>query len=252
MKTHYTEQYLLSPQHPVTVALIGCGGTGSSVLTGLARLDAALIMLGHPGLFVAVYDPDIVEEHNIGRQMFSPSDVGHSKAAILTSRINRAYGLNWDSVPAKYCEQDDRMNIMITCVDNAKTRMEIQEMLHSESGNGYRYRPYQKHYYWLDFGNSKSSGQVVIGTVREIEQQNGGKPTLPTIIELYGKQLTDDPQEPSCSFAASLQHQDLFINSTLANLGLNLLWSMFRDMKLTIHGFFLNLSPLQINSINIC
>lgn len=32
-RVHYTDSYLMSPQHPVTVNLIGAGGTGSQVLT---------------------------------------------------------------------------------------------------------------------------------------------------------------------------------------------------------------------------
>ena len=57
-RVHYTDSYLLVPQHPVTVNLIGGGGTGSQVLTNLARLDVTLRALGHPGLFVTLYDPD--------------------------------------------------------------------------------------------------------------------------------------------------------------------------------------------------
>ena len=68
-RVHYTDSYLMSPQHPVTVNLIGAGGTGSQVLTCLARLDTALRGLGHPGLFVTLYDPDTVTEANIGRQL---------------------------------------------------------------------------------------------------------------------------------------------------------------------------------------
>jgi hypothetical protein len=41
-------------------------------MTGLARLDAALVMLGHPGLYVAVFDPDFFEEHSVSRQMSRP------------------------------------------------------------------------------------------------------------------------------------------------------------------------------------
>ena len=51
---------MIDPQHPVTVNLIGAGGTGSQVLTCLARLDVTLRALGHPGLSVTLYDPDIV------------------------------------------------------------------------------------------------------------------------------------------------------------------------------------------------
>ena len=74
-RVHYIDNYLINPQHPVTVNLIGAGGTGSQVLTCLARLDTALRGLGHPGLFITVYDSDIVTEANIGRPLFSPSDL---------------------------------------------------------------------------------------------------------------------------------------------------------------------------------
>lgn len=39
-RVHYIDNYLINPQHPVTVNLIGAGGTGSQVLTcwpGLTR-----------------------------------------------------------------------------------------------------------------------------------------------------------------------------------------------------------------------
>ena len=59
-KIHYTDKYLLNPYHPVTVSVIGAGGTGSQVVTGLARMSVALQALGHPGLHVTVFDPDTV------------------------------------------------------------------------------------------------------------------------------------------------------------------------------------------------
>ena len=94
-RVHYIDNYLVNPQHPVTVNLIGAGGTGSQVLTCLARLDTALRGLGHPGLFVTLYDPDIVTEANIGRQLFGPSDLGQNKAQCLVSRINNFFGNDW-------------------------------------------------------------------------------------------------------------------------------------------------------------
>ena len=42
-RVHYTDSYLLNPQHPVTVNLIGGGGTGSQVLTNLAWKSAARV-----------------------------------------------------------------------------------------------------------------------------------------------------------------------------------------------------------------
>lgn len=46
MKVHFTDNYIINPQHPVTVHLIGAGGTGSQVLNALARIDYALYKLG--------------------------------------------------------------------------------------------------------------------------------------------------------------------------------------------------------------
>ena len=65
-KIHYTDSYLLKPYHPVTIHVAGAGGTGSQVITNLARMNVALQALGHPGLHVTVFDPDIITEANIG------------------------------------------------------------------------------------------------------------------------------------------------------------------------------------------
>ena len=48
-RVHYIHNYLLNPQHPVTVNLLGVGGTGSQVLTNLARLDVTLRALNQIG-----------------------------------------------------------------------------------------------------------------------------------------------------------------------------------------------------------
>ena len=101
-KIHYTDRYLLNPYHPVTVFVIGAGGTGSQVATGLARMSVALQALGHPGLHVTVFDPDTVTEANIGRQLFSGSELGLNKAAALVTRINRFFGFSWEAKGQHY------------------------------------------------------------------------------------------------------------------------------------------------------
>jgi hypothetical protein len=56
---------------------------------------------------------------------------------------------------------------------------------------------------------------------------------------------------PSCSLAEALEKQDLFINSTLAQLGCNILWKMFRNGMIEYHGLYLNLSTMKVNPIGV-
>ena len=48
-----------------------------------------------------------------------------------------------------------------------------------------------------------------------------------------------------------MDRQDLFINSTLAQLGCNILWKMFRNGMIEHHGLYLNLETMKVNPINI-
>lgn len=95
-KIHYTDSYLLKPYHPVTIHVAGAGGTGSQVITNLARMNVALQALGHPGLHVTVFDPDIITEANIGRQLFSETELGQGKATAAVTRVNRFFRNNMD------------------------------------------------------------------------------------------------------------------------------------------------------------
>ena len=40
-KVHFMDNTLINPTNPITVNLIGAGGTGSQVLTALARMNHA-------------------------------------------------------------------------------------------------------------------------------------------------------------------------------------------------------------------
>lgn len=270
-RIHYTADYLISPQHPVTVNVVGVGGTGSQVLTSLARMNSALRALGHPGLWVRAIDPDRVTSANMGRQLFSPSDIGEHKCSVLVGRINRYFGTDWDSVPALFNTKSEiaSANITISCVDTGKARRAIKAQLNTgaqgepEEGRRSRYyqaerNPFNVPYYWLDFGNMQDRGQAVLGTVKVIRQpedkDHKTMEWLPTVDQLFPAIFQDDPsddQGPSCSLAEALDRQDLFINTNLANAGLGLLWKMFREVRIKYHGVFVNLETMQTNPINI-
>ena len=123
--------HLINPTNPVTINLIGAGGTGSQVLSALARINHSLVALNHPGIFVKVFDDDRVTVANLGRQLFSASETGMNKAVALINRINRFFGTNWKAIPSKYSSERkcEPTTITISCVDTAHARFEIAGML---------------------------------------------------------------------------------------------------------------------------
>jgi PRTRC genetic system ThiF family protein len=249
-KMHFTDAYLLNPTHPVTVNLVGCGGTGSQVLTALSRISHTLTRLGHPGLHVTAFDPDHITEANLGRQLFSASDVGMNKAVILTTRINRFFSTGWEAVPDFY--KNEPANILITCTDTVKSRMEIAKTLLQEQDN--KHYDFTRKMYWLDFGNTKNTGQIVLGTFGELRQPRSRKYTpvgkLPCVTECFDLMKIDEKNSgPSCSLAQAIEQQDLFINSTLANIGSKLLWKLFREGMTNQRAAFLNMDTLKLNPV---
>lgn len=254
-KRHYVHNYLLDPYHELSVNVIGCGGTGSQVLTALGRMSYALKKLGHPGMIVTAYDGDIVTAANCGRQLFSEQEIGSNKAEALISKLNFFFGTKWDSVSEEYKLDSNPANITITCVDTAKARLTVRHNL-EDKGRIYN-DDICRAYYWLDMGNLADRGQVVLGTTpkREVVQpkkRNDCVATLPDVTELFDlKAIKEKDQGPSCSLAEALSKQDLFINSSIANAGMALLWKMFTVGYLETQGVFLNLTTMQMNPIKI-
>lgn len=262
-KWHYTAPYLLNPQHPITVNVIGAGGNGSQVLTQLARIDQSLKRLGHTGLFVTCYDDDVVSESNMGRQLFSPADIGLNKAVVLITRLNQCFGTAWKAKPVLYkkgSKEREYANVFITCVDNKESRKVVSEVLgYTTQKNFNKYlEPFEKPYYWIDLGNTQNTGQFVIGSCGAIEQPKQTETLLPVralqnIYERFPEALKQRSKVsgPSCSLSDALKKQDLFINSMLVQLAMHTFWKMFREGKIDHHGAFINLKTLDIAKINL-
>lgn len=252
---HFVHPYLINPTNPLKVYLIGAGGTGSTLLTALARKNYSLVELGHPGLDVSVIDPDKVNRANLGRQLFLDAELGMHKAVALVNRANRTFGTAWKALPEKFGATHHQASIFISCVDNVDTRFKIANILEaSVSSDLYLDFPL----YWMDFGNAKETGQVILSTVSEVKQPQSRKynavPYLPYITTEFSgllKQSEKLDNTPSCSLAEALESQDLFINSTLANAGASLLWNMFRKGMVEHRGFFLNLKDFRMQPIPI-
>lgn len=260
-KIHFTDPYLISPTNPITVNLIGAGGTGSKVLTALMEMNHSLVALGHAGLSVRLWDDDIITSANLGRQRFAHSETGLYKSVALINRANRFMGTNWKAETVKF-ERDNfgklpknaQASIFITCTDSVKSRFETADILKHILRRHHRDDPK----YWMDFGNSRYTGQVILSTVGEIPQPKSEKfetvTDLPFVTEEFAEVLKESEtadSTPSCSLAEALEKQDLFINSALAQMGCSLLWNLFREGMTSNRGFFLNLKNFRTQPLKV-
>ncbi len=256
VKAHFTAPELLNPTNPISVCLIGAGGTGSQVLTGLARMSHSLQQLGHAGFQVSLWDDDIITDANRGRQLFAECEVGLSKSAALITRTNRFFGTTWKAIekPFTIDTATGRTAIYISCVDTAAARFGIAEVLddldvcpsHTDIPR-----------YWMDFGNSKDTGQVILSSIRKIKQPKSEKfetiGKLPFVTEEFGELLhrSDNDDTPSCSLAEALEKQDLFVNSVMAQIGCSLLWQLFLKGYTEQRGVFVNLGNFRTVPVNL-
>lgn len=262
-KIHFTDTYLINPTNPITVNVIGAGGTGSKVITALMEMNHSLIELGHAGLSVRLWDDDVITTANLGRQRFAESEVGLFKSVALINRANRFMGTYWKAETVKFGKdslgrlpQNAQATIYISCVDNVKARFGVAEILKELLCNGRNHRDTPK--YWLDFGNSQHTGQVILSTIGEIKQPSSEKydtvASLPFVTEEFAELLQESETKddtPSCSLAEALEKQDLYINSTLAQMGCSLLWNLFRNGMTANRGFFLNLKDFRSQPISV-
>lgn len=245
MKKHITEATLLGRQ--VKIALVGCGGVGAHVLSGLARLHTAIVALGHPGgIEVTVFDPDTVSQANVGRQAYSPADIGINKAVLSVHRLNSFYGLNWAAEPIRFPTPRRKFipDIAVSCVDTKAARREIADYCKNAGVS-----------YWLDFGNDLVTGQVILGQPMHRWEEKKKRPMrLPTVTELFPEIMDKNAVEdntPSCSLQESLERQDLFIGQSCAAFGLDLLWKLFRHGGIDNHGMFINLQSGRVTPLPV-
>ena len=223
-----------------TITLIGSGGTGSFIAHGLARMDIALRSLGFGGIHLTAYDDDIVERHNIGRQLYGYRDVGENKAQALIARVNRMYGLDWQAMPTRFIVRQSKYdgvhngNIVITCVDNGRVRNQLHETWNVKGVAGLAeiteaHSGLIETHYWMDLGNDKDLGQIILASH-----------DLPTCVDVNGH-YDEEPAKDSCSMEQSLAVQDLFINEAISVQGLHMLWTLFRKRRIDHHAIYLNL-----------
>jgi PRTRC genetic system ThiF family protein len=230
-------EYFHTLPHAISIDVVGCGGTGSLLLPRLARIDFALRQMNHPGIHVTAYDFDTVEEFNIGRQNFGPGDVGMNKAECLISKINMAYGIQWEARREKRIPKWGA-NITISCVDNVEFRKGMSK--YKAFYNSPTRFDYRTPFYWIDCGNGKNFGQIVMADFALHKQ----KRKLKNVYDIYGDIQQFDNLENQgilgCSYEDKLNQQDLFINDEIALKTADLVYKMLRYKQIDYHGVVVN------------
>ncbi len=152
------------------IYLVGAGGTGSFAAHHVARLAFELKEAGKKVDLILV-DPDLVERGNIPRSNFCQAEIGRFKAQTLAERLSAAWGLEIAYINEKLDyerhvkpdrDSHRQMTVFVGCVDNHSARREIHRCL--EAAEKYASANDAPSAWWIDGGNGKFSGQVLIGS----------------------------------------------------------------------------------------
>lgn len=140
------------------ITIIGAGAIGSRVFATLVELGLKKI---------TVYDPDIVEEHNLANQLFIKEDVGKYKVQGLANWTERKLSFLYESF--NFHQQfvtptTDIKGTVFLLVDSLKTRSELVSSMYGNTnihrvidvrmaathGNIYTFSPHSKQRQYLE------------------------------------------------------------------------------------------------------
>ena len=221
---------------PIELMIVGVGGTGGYLVRDLCRFLYSLEKRIQTPLDIqlTLFDGDIVEDKNILRQNFMPQDVGSNKAEVMATRHTRAFGSNVSYIPEMFSAHNapvtNRRRIIIGCVDNNTARREFAKFV---SRAWDEYAGLKKDIYWIDAGNEKKTGQVIVGS-RELQDVTDLYP------EILGKS-NDTTEQVSCAERMLQDEQNMFVNLTAANLILNYVKNIILDIPMVTHGTVFNI-----------
>jgi PRTRC genetic system ThiF family protein len=248
--------YLVPPNQPIQIGLVGCGGTGSHIGQSLARMAAHQHERGGPPLRLFFIDGDRVEANNIGRQLFARAELGCNKAQTLADRLNAALGLDIVAMPematsallSELAPPYQTIGILVGAVDTASGRRAIREALARSSWR-----------LWLDIGNEHDWGKVLLGTATEQRQLRGALSlgglctALPAASLRYPHLLEEPADQPQGNCAGDVRDglQSLMINQAMAAIAAQYLHQLISARRVTSFETALDLDNLTMNSIPI-
>lgn len=101
-----------------TVLIGGAGGIGSYLTLFLSRA----------GVYCIVMDDDIVEEVNIGGQLYRPDDIGNAKVNALKDIVKSFTDVNINNIKGRFDKNSNITKKVFSCFDNMEAR---KDMFHS-------------------------------------------------------------------------------------------------------------------------
>lgn len=245
----------------VWLTLVGCGGSGSHLASGLAALVGELTGRNIECALTLV-DGDVVEAKNVGRQLFTKGDIGKSKSLVLANRLIQSFGRPVLHRRTPIDERDIKnalvasdaltLNVVIGAVDNPQARSILARAVEHQAGN----------LWWLDCGNERHSGQVCIGNIAGAQQMQGAAELgiitrLPAPHVVYPDLIAVPKAKKirngaSCAELIAAGEQGLMVNRMVAAHALAMLDAFFRgDLKyfaLAFDAVWGGASPLVIDA----
>ncbi len=188
----------LAQNRPVTILVIGAGGTGGYIIPQLYRIAYS----SNRKCRIIIADGDIVEQKNLIRQNFAPYDIGENKAEVLAKRYSETFGIETEYIP-DFIENEEQLynllyvkhnswskeprpiSILIGAVDNNRSRIMCNNVFKKLNDIIY-----------IDSGNGDFTGQVVCGV------KMSGKVISKPVARVYPDILSDIekfPSELSCA-----------------------------------------------------
>ncbi|MFD5853583.1 thiamine biosynthesis protein ThiF [Cytobacillus pseudoceanisediminis] len=263
------------------IVQIGTGGTGGYTVHHIAQL---LGTSQSPAAYV-IADPDVIEQKNLGNQLFLPQEVGLKKADVLARRYSAAYGLDIGSFSDSFIESPEHLKslfsteymrtqingdntlvlpIIIGTVDNNYSRRIMYELFRSlrtcvyiDAGNESTVVPHdwqtRSKNDWTEeelaaYQESGWSGQVVIGVKANLFNQ-------PAVAEVFPDILTDTdeirPSELSCSELSASEPQRLIVNKFAALSIANIVNTIVEEKKINSHITFFHVRKNYMRATEI-
>jgi PRTRC genetic system ThiF family protein len=201
-----------------------------------------------------------VGPENVGRQNFAPAEIGAPKAWALMERYNRAFGLRNAALVEPFqgipwptgLGLRSSVGVVIGCVDNYQARAAIHAAVCDANSVNLRV-------WWLDAGNSRYSGQVLLGNSpreRPVISPLGCCTELPLPSVQHPELLQPDPAPPAEAQPATCAElaaaQSLMINQAVAAYAAQYVYRLAVVRDLDIYATYVDLVGGNARSVGVC